>query len=162
MTEANTDNPCLATLACLLVCVLYVANSTTLEFKEIRKEWKAKKKEDDAARKADEDRHRVAAEQNRAAHENGAEAPVYGQMRQAVGVPGQPGHPQLPPIGYQPAASGNTSGPQYGTQSPGLAEGMSQQYSSPTSNVYHSPSSNSNSYPQSPYGSNPQMYQQGH
>lgn len=121
------------------------AKRTPEEFKEIRKEWKAKKKEEEAARKADEDRHRAAAEQNRAAHENGGEAPVYGQMRQAVGVPGQaPGHPQqLPPIGYQPAASGNTSGPQYGTQSPGLAEGMAH-------------------YPQSPYGSNPQMYQQGH
>ncbi|PVH90330.1 hypothetical protein DM02DRAFT_678678 [Periconia macrospinosa] len=119
------------------------AKRTPEEFKEIRKEWKAKKKEE-AARKAEEDRHRAAAEQNRA-HENGANAPVYGQMRQAVGVPGQaPGHPQqLPPIGYQPAASGNTSGAQYGTQSPGLAEGMAH-------------------YPQSPYGSNPQMYQQGH
>ncbi|KAF1959539.1 hypothetical protein CC80DRAFT_501748 [Byssothecium circinans] len=135
---------------------------TPEEFKEIRKEWKAKKKEEDAARKAEEDRHRAAAEQNRAAHENGGEAPVYGQMRQAVGVPGQaPGHPQLPPIGYQPAASGNTSGPQYGTQSPGLAEGMAQ-YTTPTSNAYNSPNSNSSSYPQSPYGSNPQMYQQGH
>ena len=138
------------------------AKRTPEEFKEIRKEWKAKKKEEEAARKAEEDRHRAAA-QDRAAHENGADAPVYGQMRQAVGVPGQaPGHPQqLPPIGYQPAASGNTSGAQYGTQSPGLAEGMAQ-YTTPTGNAYHSPDSNSNSYPQSPYGSNPQMYQQGH
>jgi hypothetical protein len=131
-----------------------------VEFKEIRKEWKAKKKEEEAQRKADEERAR-AADQNRG-HENGAEAPVYGQMRQAVGVPGQaPGHPQLPPIGYQPAASGNSSGPQYGTQSPGLAEGMAQ-YIIPTSIAYTSPHTNSTSYPQSPYGSNPQMYQQGH
>jgi hypothetical protein len=131
-----------------------------IEFKEIRKEWKAKKKEEEAQRKADEERAR-ASDQNRG-HENGAEAPVYGQMRQAVGVPGQaPGHPQLPPIGYQPAASGNSSGPQYGTQSPGLAEGMAQ-YFTPTSNAYTSLNTNNSSYPQSPYGSNPQMYQQGH
>lgn len=118
------------------------AKRTPEEFKEIRKEWKAKKKEEEAQRKADEERQR-AADQNRG-HENGPEPPVYGQMRQAVGVPGQaPGHPQLPPIGYQPAASGNSSGPQYGTQSPGLTEGIAH-------------------YPQSPYGQNPQMYQQGH
>lgn len=121
------------------------AKRTPEEFKEIRKEWKAKKKEEEAARKADEERHRADVQQR--VHEGGApgEAPVYGQMRQAVGVPGQPPqHPQLPPIGYQPAASGNTAAPQYGTQSPGLPEGMAH-------------------YPQSPYGQNPQMYQQqGH
>jgi hypothetical protein len=116
---------------------------TPEEFKEIRKEWKAKKKEEEAQRKADEERHR-AADQSRTPHDNSTEPPVYGQMRQNVGVPGPaPGHPQLPPIGYQPAASGNSSGPPYGTQSPGLPEGMAH-------------------YPQSPYGSNPQMYQQGH
>ncbi|KAL6152130.1 hypothetical protein ACJBU6_09014 [Exserohilum turcicum] len=116
---------------------------TPEEFKEIRKEWKAKKKEEEAARKADEERHRADAQQR--AHEGGPpEAPVYGQIRQAVGVPGQGSqHPQLPPIGYQPAASGNTAAPQYGTQSPGLPEGMAH-------------------YPQSPYGQNPQMYQQNH
>ncbi|RMZ71517.1 transcriptional regulator [Pyrenophora seminiperda CCB06] len=92
----------------------------------------------------------------------GPEVPAYGQMRQAVGVPGQPPqHPQLPPIGYQPAASGNTAAPQYGTQSPGLPEGMAQ-YATPSSNAYNSPNSNSSSYPQSPYGQNPQMYQQNH
>ncbi|KAF2473336.1 uncharacterized protein BDR25DRAFT_323894 [Lindgomyces ingoldianus] len=134
------------------------AKRTPEEFKEIRKEWKAKKKEEEAQRKAEEDRHRTA--DGRAPHDNGTDAPVYGQMRQAVGGPGQvPGHPQLPPIGYQPAAAGNTSGPQYGTQSPGLAEGMAQYGAA---NSYHSPNSNSSSYPQSPYGQNPQMYQQGH
>jgi hypothetical protein len=139
------------------------AKRTPEEFKEIRKEWKAKKKEEEAARKADEERHRAVEQNHRAAHENGTEAPVYGQMRQAVGVPGQaPGHPQLPPIGYQPAASGGSSGPQYGTQSPGLAEGMAQQYDTPVGNAYNRRNTNSSSYPQSPYGSNPQMYQQGH
>ncbi|KAH7088348.1 C2H2 transcription factor-like protein [Paraphoma chrysanthemicola] len=120
---------------------------TPEEFKEIRKEWKAKKKEEEAQRKADDDRHRADVQQR--AHDGAApgEAPVYGQMRQAVGVPGQAPHTQLPPIGYQPAASGNNTAPQYGTQSPGLPEGMAH---------------NSSSYPQSPYGQNPQMYQQGH
>ncbi|KAK1911772.1 hypothetical protein P3342_013077 [Pyrenophora teres f. teres] len=120
------------------------AKRTPEEFKEIRKEWKAKKKEEEAARKADEERHRADVQQR--AHEGGGapEVPSYGQMRQAVGVPGQPPqHPQLPPIGYQPAASGNTAAPQYGTQSPGLPDGMAH-------------------YPQSPYGQNPQMYQQNH
>ncbi|KAF2872180.1 C2H2 transcription factor-like protein [Massariosphaeria phaeospora] len=121
------------------------AKRTPEEFKEIRKEWKAKKKEEDGLRKADEERHRAA--EQRAVHDNGTDAPVYGQMRQAVGVPGQPPPPHLPPIGYQPAASNTTSGPQYGTQSPGLPENMAH---------------NSSSYPQSPYGQNPQMYQQGH
>jgi len=116
---------------------------TPEEFKEIRKEWKAKKKEEEDARKADEERHRADVQQR---HQEGG-APgetAYGQMRQAVGVPGQaPQHPQLPPIGYQPAASGNTAASQYGTQSPGLPDGMAH-------------------YPQSPYGQNPQMYNQGH
>ncbi|OSS54874.1 hypothetical protein B5807_00210 [Epicoccum nigrum] len=122
---------------------------TPEEFKEIRKEWKAKKKEEEAQRKADDERQRAEmhqhAQQQRVAHDGGPpEAPVYGQMRQAVGVPGQqPSHPQLPPIGYQPAASGTSAAPQYGTHSPGLPEGMAH-------------------YPQSPYGQNPQMYQQGH
>ncbi|KAF2733113.1 hypothetical protein EJ04DRAFT_295644 [Polyplosphaeria fusca] len=114
---------------------------TPEEFKEIRKEWKAKKKEEEAQRKAEDERLRAT---DGRPHDNGGEAPVYGQMRQAVGVPGQaPGH-QLPPIGYQPAATANSSGPQYGTQSPGLPENMAAHY------------------PQSPYGQNPQMYQQGH
>lgn len=150
-------------LGTLLTQPLYDTNLTTFtEFKEIRKEWKAKKKEDEAARKADDERHRADVQQRQ--HEAGAqgEAPVYGQMRQAVGVPGgPPQHPQLPPIGYQPAASGNAAPPQYGTQSPGLPEGMAQ-YAAPSSNAYHSPNSNSSSYPQSPYGQNPQMYNQGH
>ncbi|KAJ4993885.1 hypothetical protein SVAN01_00362 [Stagonosporopsis vannaccii] len=140
---------------------------TPEEFKEIRKEWKAKKKEEEAQRKADDERQRAEmhqhAQQQRVAHDGGPpEAPVYGQMRQAVGVPGQqPSHPQLPPIGYQPAASGTSAAPQYGTHSPGLPEGMAQ-YATPN-NPYDSPSSNPNhSYPQSPYGQNPQMYQQGH
>ncbi|KAF2006958.1 hypothetical protein P154DRAFT_541788 [Amniculicola lignicola CBS 123094] len=130
---------------------------TPEEFKEIRKEWKAKKKEEEAQRKADDERAR--AEHGRGPHDNGPETPVYGQMRQAVGVPGPaPGHPTLPPVGYQPAGS-NASAAQYGTQSPGIQEGMAQY---DTINGYDGLITNSNSYPQSPYGQNPQMYQQGH
>lgn len=106
--------------------IIYVLTWTT-EFKEIRKEWKAKKKEEEAARKADEERSRADAHQRQHDPNAPGEPPVYGQMRQAVGVPGQgPPHPQLPPIGYQPAASGQQPGSQYGTQSPGLPEGMAQ------------------------------------
>lgn len=148
-------------LGTLITRLLDLADFEVLEFKEIRKEWKAKKKEEEAQRKADDERHRNDAQQR---HDGAppSEAPVYGQMRQAVGVPGQPPqHAQLPPIGYQPAASGNNAAPQYGTQSPGLPEGMAQ-YVTPSSSAYHSPDTNDSSYPQSPYGQNPQMYQQGH
>jgi len=108
---------------------------TPEEFKEIRKEWKAKKKEEEAQRKADEERQRA----TDGRHDNGSDTPVYGQMR-GVGPP-QMGGPQLPPIGYAPAASGPQA-PQYGTQSPGLDQ----------SGMAH--------YPQSPYGQTPQIYQQ--
>lgn len=96
------------------------------EFKEIRKEWKAKKKEEEAQRKAEEEqRHRAGAD-GRAPHEGGADVPSY-QVRQSVPMTAQaPGHPQLPPIGYQPANSGNSAAPQYNTQSPGMNEGMTQ------------------------------------
>jgi hypothetical protein len=112
--------------------------------------------EEEAARKANEERHLADVQQR--AHEGGApEAPFYGQMRQAVSVPGQPPqHPQFAPLGYQPAASGNSTAPQYGTQSLGLPEGMAQ-CCNLNINAYKSPNSNNSSYPQSPYGQNPQM-----
>lgn len=91
-----------------------------LEFKEIRKEWKAKKKEEEAQRKADDERQRAA--EGRSATDNGNEAP-YGQMRSHM-APNQMGGPQLPPIGYAPAAGGQNQA-QYGTQSPGM-DGMAQ------------------------------------
>jgi transcription factor CON7 len=116
------------------------------EFKEIRKEWKAKKKEEEAQRKAEEERQRA---EGRGGDQNASEAPVYGHMRPNI-------PPQLPPIGYNPAAS--TQAPPYGTQSPGTIEGMTQYANSDS---IPSTSSNSrNSYPQSPYGQNQQMYQQ--
>jgi hypothetical protein len=49
-------------------------------------------------------------------------------VRQAVYVSGQRSqNPQLSPIGYQPAASGNTAAPQYNTQSPGHPRSIAQQ-----------------------------------
>jgi len=113
-------------------------------FKDLRKEWKAKKKEEEATRKADEERHRASVQQR--AHEGGAHEPhVYGQMLRAIGVPGQP--PQLPPTGYEAAASGNNTARQYNTASLDLLESMAQY---------------ATTYPQSPYGQNWQMYQQNH
>jgi hypothetical protein len=92
------------------------AKRTPEEFKEIRKEWKAKKKEEDAQRKLEEERHRAG--DSRVAHDNGTDAPPYGAVRQPVGMPGQnPGHQTLPPLGYQPAATGDGMTPHY-PQSP--------------------------------------------
>jgi len=107
----------------------------------MQEEWKAKK---EAACKADEERHWAHVQQR--AHEGGAhEPPVYGQMLRAIGVPGQP--PQLPPTGYEAAASGNSTARQYNTASPDFLESMAQY---------------ATTYPQSPYGQNRQMYQQNH
>ena len=113
----------------------------TLEFKEIRKEWKARKKEEENARKADEERQRAAAQANS----------VDGQTTDPTQAPpGQsypPGvRPQLPPIGYGPA-SGQVTG-----QYPG---GVEQMYQQGNGQVY-------SSYPHSPYGQGQQMYQQRH
>jgi len=116
------------------------AKRTPEEFKEIRKEWKAKKKEEEAQRKAEEEaRHR--GPDGRAPHDNGAEPPVYGQVGQVRMAPQTPGHPQLPPIGYQPAASGNSAAPQYAPQGPAdIGQGIPH-----------------GAYPQSPYTQSPQM-----
>jgi transcription factor CON7 len=74
-----------------------------LEFKEIRKEWKAKKKEEEAARKAEEERNRPG--DSRDSQSNGPPEPIYG------------GRQNLPPMGYTPAAS---QAPTYGQQSPAI------------------------------------------
>jgi hypothetical protein len=135
-----------------------VLTLSTVEFKEIRKEWKAKKKEEENQRKAEEEaRQRAAAGEARAAHEGAADAHSYG--RQSATMPGQANsHAQLPPIGYQPAASGNASATQYTSQGPAMNDGMTQ-YGTAPSNVYNSPNSNGSSYPASPYSTqNPNMY----
>lgn len=72
---------------------------TRIEFKEIRKEWKARKKEEENARKADEERQRQAVQ---------AAAAQNGDPQGPDGPPSSnyPGSRPvtLPPIGYQPAA----------------------------------------------------------
>lgn len=115
-----------------------------VEFKEIRKEWKARKKEEDAQRKAEEDRQRAAQAQ--------ANPPQDGQHPQDQQPPQgyqQPGRQpvQLPPIGYQP-----------GAQVPG-------QYQAPSGGVqqlqeYTNPNHMYSGYPASPYGQPSQMYSQ--
>jgi hypothetical protein len=120
---------------------------TPEEFKEIRKEWKAKKKEEENARKAEEEaRHRSGAD-GRQTHDGATDVPVYGQPRQTVTMTGQnPSHTQLPPpLGYAPAASGNSAAPQYAQQSPGIQDGM------------HYPPSPYNTAPQTPYNTTPQQ-----
>ncbi|KAK7712738.1 hypothetical protein SLS57_007692 [Botryosphaeria dothidea] len=135
---------------------------TPEEFKEIRKEWKAKKKEEEAQRKAEDERQRQAEQQRQAQNNDNTnsnpETPIYGQPR-AMGQPVQMGGPQLPPIGYAPAASGQAPA-QYGTQSPS-AIGEMAQYAAANPQMYPSSASNaSSSYPQSPYAQGQNMYQQ--
>lgn len=114
-----------------------------LEFKEIRKEWKARKKEEEASRKAAEDRERVAAQAAQAGQVDGpgpsdpsqGQPPAYGG-----GV-----RPQLPPIGYQPADNQVPS--QYGAPGGGMVYQSNGQMGYPPN------------YPHSPYQSGP-VYQQ--
>jgi hypothetical protein len=112
-----------------------------IEFKEIRKEWKARKKEEENQRKADEERARAAAAptDGQGSADNGP-APGYQQGGRSV---------QLPPIGYQP-----------GAQVPG-------QYQAPAGGVQQLQEYGNNhisysGYPASPYGAPNQMYSQRH
>jgi hypothetical protein len=115
-----------------------------IEFKEIRKEWKARKKEEENQRKAEEERARAAAAQANPADgppgDNTQPPPGYQQGgRQQV---------QLPPIGYQPGAQvpGQYQAPPGGVQ-------QLQEYSN--NHMY-------SGYPASPYGAPTQMYSQRH
>jgi len=113
---------------------------TPEEFKEIRKEWKAKKKEEENQRKAEEERHRQEAVRSGQDASQPQGQPGYGQ--QQMMPPHMSGGPQLPPIGYQPAAG---SAP--GSYAP------SQQVDS--AHMY-----GGQGYPQSPYGQSGLPYQQ--
>ena len=114
-----------------------------LEFKEIRKEWKARKKEEEAQRKAAEERERAAAQ---AAQANQVEAPGPSDPSQGQGsVYGGGVRPQLPPIGYQPAD--NQVPGQYGAPGGGMVYQSNGQMGYPPN------------YPHSPYQSGP-VYQQ--
>ncbi len=111
-----------------------------IEFKEIRKEWKARKKEEDAARKAAEDaeRQRHAAAAAAAQAQNGGD-PQGGDSGQAPSSYTASRQVQLPPIGYQPS--------QY--PAPPSATVPQQQLPeySPTGHMY-----SGYQQPQSPYG----------
>lgn len=118
-----------------------------LEFKEIRKEWKARKKDEETQRKRDEEERKAA-------------------VTQADGQPGQPGQPdqsqagqgpsyqpgsrpQLPPIAYQ-SQGGEVANPY-----PGQQGGMVyQQGNGPMGPYAQYPP------PNSPYGQPGQVYQQ--
>lgn len=96
-------SPCYSYFGNWLSLPKFTADFSLLEFKEIRKEWKARKKEEEAQRKAIEERERAAAQ---AAQANQVEPPnpsdpSHGQPPSYAGGV----RPQLPPIGYQPADS---------------------------------------------------------
>jgi len=117
-----------------------------IEFKEIRKEWKARKKDEEAARKADEERQRQAAA---AAAQNGAPDSQTGadgaQPPTTYGGPGR--NVQLPLIGYSPNPNQYPAPPSAGVQQP-----LPEYGSSYIGNSYQ---------PQSPYGQpGQQMYGQ--
>ena len=74
-----------------------------IEFKEIRKEWKARKKEEEQQRKAAEEQERQRHVQAAAQAQNGGTDP---QGTEAGQPPSSYASRQLPPIAYAP-------GPQY-------------------------------------------------
>jgi hypothetical protein len=118
-----------------------------IEFKEIRKEWKAKKKEEENSRKAEEERQRQEAARNgQDASQSQGQPGQYGQPHM---MQPQMGGPQLPPIGYQPAAGQAAS--QYAQ--PQQVDGA-QQYAG-NNQMY-----GTQGYPQSPYGQSGIAYQQ--
>lgn len=110
------------------------------EFKEIRKEWKAKKKEEESARKQEEERQRQEQRQEGTPQGQGQST----QYAQPHMMPPQMGGPQLPPIGYQSAAGGQSQA-QYGQ--PQQVDGQQYGYSA-------------QGYPQSPYAQGGMQYQQ--
>jgi transcription factor CON7 len=128
----------------LVLVTLAPANPFTLiEFKEIRKEWKARKKEEETQRKAEDERARAAAVQastTDAQNSNDNSQPSSGYQQSGRS------QVQLPPIGYQP-----------GAQVPG-------QYQAPSSGVQQLQEYNNNhmygGYPASPFGAPNQMYSQ--
>jgi transcription factor CON7 len=124
--------------------VSYSITDFALEFKEIRKEWKARKKEEETQRKQDEERSRAQAAASQVDGQPDQPAPGQGPTYQ----PGS--RPQLPPIGYQSAQAGEVPSPYTGQQG-----GM----------VYQQGNGQMGQYgqyppPHSPYGQQGQVYQQ--
>lgn len=124
--------------------IAHILTLFSLEFKEIRKEWKARKKEEESQRKAAEERERAAAQ---AAQAGQVDAPGSSDPSQGGQPPayGSGVRPQLPPIGYQPA-DGQVNG-QYGGPGGGMVYQSNGQMGYPPN------------YPHSPYQSGP-VYQQ--
>jgi len=112
----------------------------SVEFKEIRKEWKARKKEEENARKADEERQR--ASMSGGAPPDGSATDPASTPTNTTYPPGV--RPQLPPIGYAQATQ------QVPGQYPGAPEQMYQQGNG---QMY-------STYPHSPYNQGQQVYQQ--
>ena len=106
--------------------------TTDIEFKEIRKEWKARKKEEDTARKQAEERDRASAAQQQV----DGHGPDPSQQVQGQQYP-QGGRPQLPPIGYSPA-EGQVPG-QYANQQGMMYPQGNGQMQYPPANYPHSP-----------------------
>lgn len=118
-----------------------------LEFKEIRKEWKARKKEEENQRKAAEERERAAAQASQQVDGNAPTDPS--QAAQPASYPTSV-RPQLPPIGYQ-SADGQVP-TQYGAST-----GAGLVY--PPSNGQMAAPYPPANYPHSPYGQGNQVYQ---
>lgn len=110
---------------------------TALEFKEIRKEWKARKKEEDNQRKVDEERQRSTGGGSQGEGPSADAAPASAGQSYGPGV-----RPHLPPIGYAP------TGGQAPAQYPAAVDQMYQQSNG---QVY-------SGYPHSPYVQGQQMY----
>ncbi|KAI1834026.1 hypothetical protein DTO006G1_7723 [Penicillium roqueforti] len=127
-----------------LIIIKLTADFALLEFKEIRKEWKARKKEEDAQRKAIEERERAAVQ---AAQANQVEPPNPSDPSHGQPPPYAGGvRPQLPPIGYQPADS-QVPGQYGGPPGSGMVYQSNAQIAYPP-NYPHSPYQSGPGYPQ--------------
>ena len=127
--------------------MLWITLICCIEFKEIRKEWKAKKKEEENLRKADEERQRQEAASR--AQQDGTPTQPSAQYPPQHMMPPAMSGTQLPPIGYAPAPA----------QAP--AQYPPQQQPVDGAQQYAAGQMYANGYPQSPYAAQGgQMYQQ--
>jgi len=114
--------------------------SRILEFKEIRKEWKARKKEEEAQRKAEEERQRNAV----GAQNGGADGQAGTDGAQPVTTYPPSRSVQLPPIGYQaasypapPSAGLQQSLPEYGSGHVYSSYTPASPYGQPNQQIYN-------------------------
>ena len=118
-----------------------------VEFKEIRKEWKARKKEEENARKAAEERERQQQQQQQQQSQVDGQPADPSQQGQPANYPAGV-RPHLPPIGYTPADGQVPS--QYGGQQGGMV------YQQGNGQMAYPPAN----YPHSPYGQGNPNYSQ--